>query len=246
MITSTLVNDKVKTRVGVWGSSRHSIRLIAKLARTFSVHGRGESYKTLTIGDSHAVRFHGYIQKNNTKNKNVLLWLGPRLMYSIAQNGFGFTPLQKLILRAWNPDLCFIWLGEIDVRMHLVKHRTSGVDQMDWLEKYFSQLDNLRKVLGNPKVIVFSPVPQSVALTHQRDFHSDGSLLDRIEAQSNLICKMNTLHNESSFHFIFINITSPLQDPDGSLLLEYSDDCCHLNQKGFENIEILWDKYLIQ
>ena len=236
----------MKTVVGVLRSILDSVRLIAKLARTFWVHGQGESLKTLTIGDSHAVHFHGYIQKNNTKNRNVLLWLGPRLMYSIAQNGFGFTFLQKLILRAWNPNLCFIWLGEIDVRMHLVKHQISGVDQMNWLENYFSQLEDLRHAIGNPKMIVFSPVPQSVVITPQIDFPSYGSLLDRIEAQSNLIYKMDTLHKESRFHFNFINVTSALQDQEGPLLSEYSDDCCHLNQNGFENIKVLWEKYLIQ
>ncbi len=214
------------------------------MAKTLRIGVRGENLKILTIGDSHAIHFHSFLKRSYSKNKNILFWLGPKLMYSVARNGFGLTRLQQGILRAWGPDLCFIWLGEIDVRMHLVKHRESGIDHLDWLNDFLEQVVDLGKITQSAEVILFSPIPQSDRKKQDDQFPWYGSIQERVVAQTNLVQKIKGLQSQSEFCFHFFDITELLQGPKGSLQLQYSDDFCHLNHKGFEKIKEVWAKYL--
>ena len=216
-----------------------------RVLRIFFNIAKRSSPRVLSIGDSHAVHFYKYLLDTIPNNQNVLCWLGPRLMYSVAKRGFCLTRLQEIALKVWKPQYCFIWLGEIDVRMHLVKQGYSTKADLVWLENFIIQLEVFWLQLGKPNLILFSPVPQISDSIFASEYPAYGSFHNRVEAQNALILQLQSLASKVSFPLNFIEITTTLQDTNGHLLPAYSDDSCHLNFFGFKTIDVLWKNFLI-
>lgn len=92
------------------------------IAQALSLLRTRKSKKILWIGDSHA-SFISEIKLSamfGDKSGESLVWIGPRLMYSISQKGFPL-PVRiacRLVMKKTN--IVFV-LGEIDVRMHLAQ-----------------------------------------------------------------------------------------------------------------------------
>jgi hypothetical protein len=78
------------------------------------------------LGDSHVHYLFGDAIKKRkflVKDRNQLvIWLGPVLMYTISKNGFRFDNQTKTILKlSGSKRRIIIVIGEIDCRVHFVK-----------------------------------------------------------------------------------------------------------------------------
>jgi hypothetical protein len=161
-------------------------------------------------------------------------------MFSVSKKGLGLSKVQKITLRVWKPQYCFVWLGEIDVRMHLVKHNNSGALDLSWLDELLTEFRMLFKTLGQPVMVVFSPVPQSEIKVIDSEFPAYGDFKSRIRVQDQFIRELEKSILLANFPIKFLEISSFLKDESGQLNPNFSEDNCHLNFEGFEAIKGLW------
>ena len=216
--------------------------LLSRVFRDFVKLKGKRNLRVLIIGDSHAVQHYKHLAIDSDHNSYVLCWLGPKLMHTIANEGFGMSSLQLLALKLWKPNICFIWIGEIDVRMHLVKHMDSTSHNLEWVDSFLFKLMEFWQQINKPKIFLLSPVPQVKKELDSSEFPSFGSLSDRIVMQKRLVSKCQTLIAKGAFPITYVDIATELQYQDGSLNKDYSDDDCHLHSSGFEIVRHLWEQ----
>jgi hypothetical protein len=220
----------------------NSLITAARVVRAFLQVRKRKNYRVLSIGDSHAAFFHSNLTKVLPRHQYILCWLGARLMFSVSQKGFGLTKVQKIALRIWRPEYCFVWLGEIDVRTQLVKHNASGSIDLSWLEDLLDEIKNLWKALGQPAMILFSPVPQSETKARDSSYPAFGGFQSRYLAQEQFIQGLEKSFSSASFPVEFCEVSTILKDETGQLNSNFTDDNCHLNSSGFDAIKSFWAK----
>jgi hypothetical protein len=192
--------------------------------------------KKIWMGDSHShfiARSGKRIRKYSvTSDGDLLIWLGPRLLYSISENGFRFNCFAKYMLRRFGTRTVIILvLGEIDCRVHLVSralHSTSS-DLNRMVSKYRSKIEWLLDTFDIETAKVLTPVPPSNIGKIDRNFPRNGSLDERI-----LITKLlsEALQELSAEDIDVIDLSHILSDTSGSFNSIYTDDGVHVNQLG--------------
>ncbi len=195
--------------------------------------------KLIFIGDSHAHFFfeNKKIKRFSLKNRNkLIIWLGPKLLYSVSRNGFELKKRVRIILRiASNNQPVVILLGEIDCRVHFVeKTLVLGIQEFDNIAyNYKNFVISLIDTYGFAKAIIIAPFPPSNLGLDNLKFPRNGSISDRV-----LVTKLITesLLRISSTQFNVINCSPLISIKDGSLDEKYTDDGVHLNFLGSKKI----------
>jgi len=206
--------------------------------------------KTVVVGDSHVI----FTFSDTTKSKrfsvtseNILIvYMGPLLLYTVAQKGFRFDNRVKNILKKVGDKIPVIFMvGEIDCRVNFVKRNlnlsSDGFDKIAM--DYQGSVSTVINDFGFSRAIIFSPMPPSDFGSNNLKFPRNGSLFERVS-----VTKMITesLVRLSSPEFVVFNLMSVLSISNGSINPKYTNDGVHLNSLGrkqfsskfcFENIE---------
>ena len=201
------------------------------------------------VGDSHA----HFISRNGkrirhfsiTDENHLLIWLGPKLLYSVSKHGLSIDKLTKLVLNkaAFGQNLVLSF-GEIDCRVHFVtKTLDKGVKGFDNIAKNYSDsVMEFLKIYNLGSALILTPVPPSDFGLDNPVFPRNGSLSERV-----IVTKMITesLVNISSPKFRIINLFGILSNQDGTLNMKYSSDGVHVNFLGSNRIlkELGFQKY---
>lgn len=188
------------------------------------------------IGDSHA----HFIANNGeplkrvtlTNNNHLVVYLGPRLLYSVATKGFQFDYMTTAILHlASQSQPVVLVFGEIDCRVHLVS-KVKPLEQniFDGIASNF--LDNVNGMVrqfnfGEP--ILLSPVPPSDLGQSLNKYPRNGSILQRISVTRSLTA---ALIKTASSHCICLDLSQLLSDDIGALRSSLTDDGVHTNTRG--------------
>lgn len=195
--------------------------------------------KIIYIGDSHA-RF--LFENKKTKRFSVkdgnrlVVWLGPKLLYSVSRKGFELEKRVRIILRiASNEQPIVILLGEIDCRVHFVKKTLNlGVEEFDNIAKSYKKfVISLIDTYGFAKALIISPFPPSNLGSNNPKFPRNGSISERV-----LVTRLITesLMRISSHHFSVIDCSPMISNKNGSLNEKYTNDGVHLNFLGSKKI----------
>lgn len=192
------------------------------------------------IGDSHV---HFLSPGKNklkrffvTHDNKLIIWLGPKLLYSVSKNGFRLSKIDRVVLRiASNKQPIVIVLGEIDCRVHFVtKTLIFGAKEFDYIAvNYKKNVMALLDTYKLPKALIISPIPSSDLGVINKRFPRNGLLCERV-----LVTKMITgsLIRISSSRFIVIDVSPLISNQDGSLDKKYTNDGVHLNTFGMEKL----------
>jgi len=212
--------------------SRDFILLLIKLLR--------KRPSQIWIGDSHChfiARSGETIKTYSTSNDGKLvIWLGPRLLYSVSKHGFRFDFLTKLILYfVGRKAVLIIALGEIDCRVHFVlKTLPKGQDEFFKIANdYKIQIMRVIQKFGFTKIILLTPVPATNLGAADLFFPRNGSLFERV-----LVTKLATkaILNLSDEMIEVVGVTTILQNSDGSFDSRYTDDGVHVNAIGAQRV----------
>jgi hypothetical protein len=128
----------------------------------------------LWVGDSHATYFARKPLHHATPadRGEAAAWLGPRLMFSLARDGFPDPLTPHLDGATVEVRSLALAAGEIDCRVHLAERVAQG-DRLDFVGRYVERAVELRDRLGAEDVVLVGPVPPSdVGLEHPAHGHA--------------------------------------------------------------------------
>jgi hypothetical protein len=195
----------------------------------------------LWIGDSHATFVAGTRVRafDVSSEHEGVVWLGPRLMYSIARDGFPdpLTPeLDGVSLDLTLTPVVLVF-GEIDCRVHLVERLAAG-GSLEFVSRYVVRAAELRARLGASDIVLLGPVPPSDKGESNPEFPKNGTLAERI-AVSRLLER--TLSEATASlrdrRVAAVPITSLLAGSEtGALARQLTDDGTHVNPLGADLI----------
>lgn len=195
--------------------------------------------KRLWIGDSHGPFLAGVPLRRFAVSEGceAVVWLGPRLMYSIARNGFPDPLIPELrgieLHLATTPIV--LTLGEIDCRVHLAQ-RLHTAGNLDFVARYVQRAAELRTNLGACHTFVVGPVPPSDMGTDDPAYSRSGTLQQRVVASRLLerrLCEATAQVGEPWVSAIPIG--DLVGDSEtGALAARFTHDGCHLNVLGAE------------
>lgn len=192
------------------------------------------------IGDSHAVCFNrrpSPARLSRGQDGQFIWHLGPRIMYSIAKNGFPRVLSQAAVLVGRMsrtsrivPVLC---LGEIDVRCHLVP-RLEQPACFDFVEAYVRHGCTLAQQLGASRVVFVVPPPPSAECPEIDEFPIRGTIHERIAAFTKLrsaLSKAVAAHNNGPTALL-LDVTEELSTKNGEMRSGLSIDGVHTDIRG--------------
>ena len=192
------------------------------------------------VGDSHA----HFISRNGkrirhfsiTDKNHLVIWLGPKLLYSVSKHGLRIDKLTNLVLnKASFGQNLVLSFGEIDCRVHFVpKTLNEGVKEFDNIAKnYKDSVMDFLKIYNLGSALILTPVPPSDTGLDNPMFPRNGSLPERVVATKMIT---ESLVNISSPEFSIVNLFGILSNQDGTLNMKYSNDGVHVNFLGSSRI----------
>lgn len=201
------------------------------------------------VGDSHAPYLSGaqLAPVARSAEGNAVVWLGPRLMYSVARDGFPRPLLPQLAGLSWRlrERRLVVALGEIDCRVHLVE-RVSAGDDLAFVARYVDRVRELRQQLEAPSVVILGPVPPSdlVVGYDNPEFPRRGTLAERIAVTRLLDERLRSAVAAADGHDIVFASLLFLAAPDGRLRDDRTDDGIHVNAAGSAEVRVHLDANL--
>ena len=191
---------------------------------------------TIWIGDSHT---HFYLRNTErirhfsiADNGHLVVWLGPKLLYTVSHNGFKLSIFTNSVLKMAGRNKQFvISLGEIDCRVHFVpKSLRKGALEFDRIvSNYKNAVLDFLELYGGSRALVLTPVPPSDFGVANPQFPRNGLITERVQAYRLIT---DSLVAASSGKFFVVNISQVLSDEIGAINLRYSSDGVHVNQLG--------------
>jgi hypothetical protein len=168
-----------------------------------------------------------------------LIWhLGPRLMYSMARDGFPLRVLRlsRLLRRISRPGslLPVFVVGEIDVRCHLVP-RAGSAGLTDFVDDYVEHATRVAFALGARQLIICVPVPPSATCPANPQFPIEGSIGERVAVFDRLRDALADAVGRRAHYAprpLLLDATDLLADDTGAFRAELTDDGCHTNAAG--------------
>ena len=213
-------------------SKKRVIRSVGRL-QTRRILRRCYRSEVTWLGDSHAAFLSGTTIKSLNKdlNNNPLIWLGPRLMFSISKKGFPdflFAKSNSGLLK--DKSALAISLGEIDVRAHLSKDG-SDIDVDEWVLNYVLKVRELTNHLEPTCTILIGPVPPSPNQVRNPKLPIVGPLDRRIHFTS--LLEMALGENIRAFADLsFVPLSPLLANTDGILREDFVLDGIHTSEKA--------------
>jgi hypothetical protein len=213
-------------------SKKIIIRSVGRL-QTKRILRRSHMSEITWLGDSHAAFLSGTTIKslNADLNKSPLIWLGPRLMFSVSKKGFPdflFSKSNAGLLKG--RSTLVISLGEIDVRAHLSK-KGSNVDLVEWVGNYVLKVLELSKHLEPLCTIIVGPVPPSPHGEKNSRLPTVGPLDRRIHFTSTLELTLEEKIRDVAKLF-FIPLSPLLAKTDGTLRENFVLDGIHTSEEA--------------
>jgi hypothetical protein len=234
-----------KTRIGtVYRGMLRYVR-VARAFVSLLIATRRSTPTELWLGDSHSI----FLNKEYASGvltrapEGQLVWhLGPRLMHSIARNGFPpkVERRVRLLRRFSRPGsiVPVVVTGEIDVRCHLVRHSSDPDFNFDFVADYVRNVRGLAERLGAPMVVVAVPPPPSVDCPRNPEFPIQGSIAERITVFGDLReALIKAVANTSGRpRVLLLDATDLLVDGTGEFRSDLTDDGCHTNTNGVRKV----------
>lgn len=195
------------------------------------------------VGDSNAVMFGSdrfpTFTIGSTEPGRWVWSLGPRLMYSVARDGY--PPLMHRMLRVLRhvpANRKVLWIfsaGEIDIRCHLVPRLKEGAD-IDFVKPYIEQVQALVGEFDAEHAAVSVPVPPAVGLADTPGFPLVGSLDDRLAAhrlmRQRILEETGPATGSTGAVIYAFDATDRLSDQHGHYRPEVTYDSFHPNDDG--------------
>lgn len=219
----------------------HAFRRSGTVARLARDSRRGRTAE-LWFGDSHAMYFNGPVTTASlwrADRDQTVCHLGPRLMFSVARNGFPprATRTARLVRRVADGDqvLPVVVTGEIDVRCHLSAHTgPDGSHDLGFVATYVERGCELAALMGASRVVLVVPPPPSIDAPVLPGYPVVGSIDERI---STFLALRSALGAAVSSHdgpvrAELFDATTVLSDTRGGLRAELTDDGIHTNAAG--------------
>ena len=201
----------------------------------------GGRIRELWVGDSHSVllntdRFPLWMAP---ADDGRFIWhLGPRIMHSVATNGF--PPVLERVLRglgrlpASRRLTVLISFGEIDVRCHLADRL--GEQDPAWVRTYVERAVALADGLGAAHVVIVAPPPPSDSIADHVMFPISGDLAARTAAQTwlydALAAAVAARADRRGPRVSLLEVGRALADAEGHMRADLTDDGCHTNAAG--------------
>jgi len=206
--------------------------------------------RELWIGDSHSVllnteRFPLWMSPG--PGGRFIWHLGPRIIHSVAANGF--PPVVERTLRrlrrlpAARRVTCLFVFGEIDVRCHLAPRLTSGLDT-DWVGRYVERAVALADSMGAARIVIVTPTPPSDAIEDHVMFPIAGDIVARTAAHRWLSDALVAAVPAGDPRVSVLDLREALADEDGRLPEHLTYDGCHTNEAGRDAVRRLVDAHL--
>jgi hypothetical protein len=190
-----------------------------------AVFSGANAFPPLTIGSTEAGRW---------------VWsLGPRLMFSVARDGY--PPLMHRILRILrripaNRNVLWIFsAGEIDLRCHLVPRLKEGAG-LDFVKPYIEQVQGLVGEFGAAYAAVSVPVPPAVDIADTDGFPIVGTPEERLAAhrrmRERILEEAGPATGSTGAVIHAFDATDRLSDEHGHYRPDCTDDGVHPNDTG--------------
>jgi lysophospholipase L1-like esterase len=205
------------------------------------------------IGDSHAVLLmEGWMPSARvvrSGRSTTVLYLGPRLLHSVAREGFPPWVLRLLTARrrsplARGPLTAVLTLGEIDLRCHLAKPGRGDADSLAALvEDYLVRVRDLLPLLGRGgRVVLCGPNPPSVSYESEDGFPVVGSVEERAAILDRLCSTLDAAVRALGDPAVrFVDVRAAVGDASGLLREDLTFDGCHLNSTGSAIVRAMLD-----
>ena len=225
-----------------WAARRTRMRTIVGIGVSRLAAGLATGrVRELWIGDSHAVllntdRFPLWLAP---LGDGRFIWhLGPRIMHSVATNGF--PPLAERSLRrlrrlpAARRLTCLVSFGEIDVRCHLADRLGPDGTGMDasWVSAYVDRAVALGETIGAARTVIVAPPPPSDEIADHAMFPIVGDIAARTAAHRWLCDALAAAVPADDPRVSLLDLRPALADADGRLPADLTDDGCHTNETG--------------
>lgn len=191
------------------------------------------------VGDSNAV-FSGAngfprLGIGSTEPRRWVWSLGPRLMFSVARDGY--PPLMHRMLRVLrrvsaNRDVLWIFsAGEIDLRCHVVPH-LGDAEVMAFVKPYIERVRLLVGEFDAPYAAVAIPVPPAAEFSDE--YPVVGTLEERLAAhrlmREQILAALGPTTGGAVIHAF--DASDRLSDQHGHYRTDFTDDGIHPNDKG--------------
>lgn len=193
------------------------------------------------VGDSNAVMFvmdrFPALGIGTTDGRRWAWHLGPRLMFSMARDGFprGLHRMLRVLGRipGTRQVTWFFDFGEIDIRCHLAA-RLNKQPELPFVDIYVERIQGLVAEFGGTHGVIVVPVPPAVdAFTHE-DFPVVGTLEERLAAHRLMRRRMieATEVSRPGPRIMALDLTERLSDTSGYYRPELAGDGVHPNAAG--------------
>ena len=190
--------------------------------------------QNLWIGDSHALFISGSRRATvaaTPNHEDICIWLGPRLAFSVARDGWRLPARVRLIARIRRFNKLIIVMGEIDCRVYLGRPNDTDYRQEAWVREFVEVAYSLADQLRVKELVFLSPVPPADIGKNDADFPRNGSLTARVQGTKWFTDIVTSLSSSRLFGDV-IDLRHLVGNEDGSLDLNFTTDGVHVNRKG--------------
>lgn len=202
----------------------------ALLVTLWSLPRRGR--REVWIGDSHAAAFvvgPGWALFLAGPRRELVLRVGARLMYSLANRGFPrkVTVFARFVGRFGRRDAfapIFV-AGEIDVRNSLPEQ---GIADLGFVRTYLATVVGIARTMRSGSAYVLVPPPPAPRERIDAQFPSVGTDAERLAAFRALRDELVVAAADEPA-VVLLDLTDALAGPDGFLRADVSDDGCHVS-----------------
>jgi hypothetical protein len=187
------------------------------------------------VGDSNAVMFGSdrfpRFSIGSTERGRWVWPLGPRLMFSVARDGYPPTLHRMLrILRHVRANRDVLWIfsaGEIDIRCHLVPRLKNGAE-LTFVKPYIGRVQALVGEFDARYAAVSVPIPPAVDIYDVEGFPIVGTLEERHDAHRLM---RQTMLDE----------TGPATGSTGAVIVAFDPTDCLSDEHGHYRPELTYD-----
>lgn len=222
---------------------RDDLRFWLGLVRLLGALALGRPVE-LWVGDSHSVHLTidhppAKLPRLQRVGPGRFVWhLGPRLLFSIARDGFPseisrFSGIARFVPIPRRLRLVLVF-GEIDVRCHLGPRVAAPGFSAAFAATFVERCGQLSRRLRATDATVLVPVPPGRGYESTEQFPIRGSLDERLAAleavRRELAAAVGAWSGPPPMRLL--DATPLLADPDGVLQVRYTFDGCHVNLDG--------------
>lgn len=164
--------------------------------------------------------------------------LGPVTMHRFGLSNFTGLNIPNLDLFK-NQILIFVF-GEIDLRCHIGKQRDLNERNLDeiieTLAVNYINAIFLNQIRYMPRLSIVYSVTQPTDICFNPDFPFYGGIEERVMISRKLNAKLAELCTVVNIEFL--DVYDEYANPDGTLNVNYSDDCVHIRPVYYYNIAL--------